>query len=231
MFWLKVGLLMTKILGLAPAKPHSCSIANASVIKLPDAVQDTSLVQSVENAFDSQTSIVLAGGCFWGIQAVFQHVKGVINAVSGYAGGTEDTAHYEIVSTGKTGHAESVKVTYNPAQITLGQILKVFFSVAHDPTELNRQGPDHGTQYRSAIFYLTQEQKEVAEAYIDQLQQAEIFKSPIVTKLEPLKGFYPAEDYHQNYARLHPLDLYIAINDMPKVKALEKEFPDLYKKQ
>ena len=231
MFWLKDVSLMTKILGLAPAKTHACNIANANTTTLPDAVRDTSLEQSVGTAYQSQTSIVLAGGCFWGIQAVFQHVKGVTKAVSGYAGGAASTAHYERVGTGKTGHAESVQVTYNPAQITLGQILKVFFSVAHDPTELNRQGPDDGTQYRSAIFYSTLEQKEVAEAYIDQLQQAKIFKSPIVTRLEPLKAFYPAEDYHQNYARLHPSDPYITINDIPKVKALEKEFPNLYIKQ
>lgn len=222
---------MPKIFILAPATPHTCSIANASAKTLPDAVHDTSLVHGVGTIFLSQTSIVLAGGCFWGIQAVFQHVKGVIDAVSGYAGGGADTAYYESVGTGKTGHAESVQVTYNPAQITLGQILKVFFSVAHDPTELNQQGHDHGTQYRSAIFYSTQGQKEVAEAYIDQLQQAKIFKAPIVTRLEPLKAFYPAEEYHQNYARRHPSDSYIAINDMPKVKALEKEFPNLYIKQ
>jgi peptide-methionine (S)-S-oxide reductase len=231
MFWLKDGSLMTKILGLAPAKTHACNIANSNTTTLPEAVRDTSLEQSVGTACQSQTSIVLAGGCFWGIQAVFQHVKGVTKAVSGYAGGAASTAHYEIVCTEKTGHAESVQVMYNPAQITLGQILKVFFSVAHDPTELNRQGPDDGTQYRSAIFYSTLEQKEVAEAYIDQLQQAKIFKSPIVTRLEPLKAFYPAEDYHQNYARLHPSDPYITINDIPKVKALEKEFPNLYIKQ
>jgi peptide-methionine (S)-S-oxide reductase len=231
MFWFKGGSLMPQIFILAPATPHACSIANASAKTLPDAVHDTSLAHSVGTAFLSQTRIVLAGGCFWGIQAVFQHVKGVIDAVSGYAGGEVDTAHYESVGTGTTGHAESVQVMYNPAQITLGQILKVFFSIAHDPTELNRQGHDHGTQYRSVIFYSTQEQKEVAEAYIDQLQQANIFKAPIVTKLELLKAFYPAEDYHQNYARLHPSDPYIAINDMPKVKALDKEFPNLYIKQ
>ena len=231
MFWLKDGSLMPKILGLAPAKTHACNIANANTTTLPDAVRDTPLTQSAGTAHQSQTSIVLAGGCFWGIQAVFQHVKGVTKAVSGYAGGAASTAHYERVGTGKTGHAESVQVTYNPAQITLGQILKVFFSVAHDPTELNRQGPDDGIQYRSAIFYSTPEQKEVAEAYIDQLQQAKIFKSPIATRLEPLKAFYPAEDYHQNYAMLHPSDPYITINDIPKVKALEKEFPNLYIKQ
>jgi peptide-methionine (S)-S-oxide reductase len=228
MFWLKGGLLMPKIRLLAPAAPHSCNIANASSITLPDAVHDTSLAQIVGTTCRSKASIVLAGGCFWGIQAVFQHVKGVTNAVSGYVGGAASTAHYETVGTGKTGHAESVQVTYNPSQITLGKILKVFFSIAHDPTELNYQGPDHGTQYRSAIFYSTPEQKEVVEAYIDQLQQAKIFKAPIVTKLESLKAFYPAEDYHQNYARLHPSDPYIAINDLPKVKALAKELPDLY---
>lgn len=222
---------MPKILGLSLTTTHACSIANESVTTLPDAVRDTSLAQSVGTTYHPQTSIVLAGGCFWGIQAVFQHVKGVTNAVSGYTGGGADTAHYESVSTGKTGHAESVQVTYNPAQITLGQILKVFFSVSHDPTELNRQGPDYGTQYRSAIFYSNPEQKEIAEAYIDQLQQAKIFKNPIVTRLELLNVFYPAEDYHQNYAMLHPSDSYIAINDMPKVKALEKEFPNLYIKQ
>jgi peptide-methionine (S)-S-oxide reductase len=231
MFLLNGGSWMPKIFSLAPATIHACSIANASTTTLPDAVRDMSLASNVGTAYQSQTSIVLAGGCFWGIQAVFQHVKGVTNAVAGYAGGAADTAHYESVGTGKTGHAESVQVTYNPAQITVGQILKVFFSVAHDPTELNRQGPDHGTQYRSAIFYSTPEQKEVAEAYIDQLQQAKIFKAPIITRLEPLEAFYPAEDYHQNYARLHSSDPYIAINDMPKVKALEKEFPNLYIKQ
>ena len=146
-------------------------------------------------------------------------------------GGSAETAHYNIVSTGKTGHAESVQVTYDPAQITLGQILKVYFSVAHDPTELNRQGPDTGTQYRSAIFTTTPEQEKIAESYIAQLQQAKVFSAPIVTRVESLKGFYPAEDYHQNFFRLHPDNPYIFINDLPKVAALKKEFPQLYVEQ
>ncbi len=183
-------------------------------------------------AFDppaNQTqSIVFSGGCFWGVQAVFQHVKGVKEAVSGYAGGDASTAQYEKVSTGATGHAESVKVTYDPAQISLGQLLKVFFADAHDPTELNRQGPDHGTQYRSAIFTTTPEQQKTVDAYIAQLQQAKVFSSPIVTQVEPLKGFYPAESYHQDYAKLHPHNPYIMINDAPKVAALKSDMPDLY---
>jgi peptide-methionine (S)-S-oxide reductase len=152
----------------------------------------------------------------------------VTKAVSGYAGGNASTASYETVSSGTTGHAESVQVTYDPSQVTLGQILKVYFSVAHDPTELNRQGPDHGTQYRSAIFFGSPEQQKIAAAYIAQLDQAKTFSGPIVTKLEPLQAFYPAEGYHQDYARLHPTNAYIATNDLPKVVALEKQYPQLY---
>jgi len=173
-------------------------------------------------------SIVLAGGCFWGIQAVFQHVKGVTSAVSGYSGGTAQTANYETVSEGASGHAESVKVTYDPSQISLGQLLRIFFSVAHDPTQLNRQGPDSGTQYRSAIFYNSDEQKRIAQAYIDQLNRAKVFSGPIVTEVGGNKGFYPAEDYHQNYATLHPNQPYIAINDLPKVDHLKQMFPAIY---
>lgn len=173
-------------------------------------------------------SIVLAGGCFWGIQAVFQHVKGVTSAVSGYSGGVAQTANYETVSEGSSGHAESVKVTYDPSQVSLGQLLRVFFSVAHDPTELNRQGPDSGTQYRSAIFYSSDEQKRIAQAYIDQLNRAKVFSGPIVTEVSGNKGFYPAEDYHQNYATLHPNQPYIAINDLPKVEHLKQMFPAIY---
>jgi peptide-methionine (S)-S-oxide reductase len=175
-----------------------------------------------------QQSAVVAGGCFWGIQAVFQHVKGVIGAVSGYAGGSAQTADYEKVCGGNTGHAESVKVTYDPAQISYGQILRIFFSVAHDPTELNRQGPDSGTQYRSAIFYDGEEQKRVAEAYIAQLNRASVFPRRIVTQVTPLEAFYPAENYHQNYAANHPSQPYIMFNDAPKVLALRKLFPELY---
>jgi len=171
---------------------------------------------------------VVAGGCFWGIQAVFQHVKGVINATSGYSGGAANTAQYESVSTGDTGHAESVKITYDPSQITYGQLLRVFFSVAHDPTQLNRQGPDSGTQYRSAVFYNSDEQKRIAEAYIAQVDKARVFARPIVTQVVPLKAFYPAEAYHQDYAVNHPNNPYIVYNDAPKVAHLQQHFPELY---
>jgi peptide-methionine (S)-S-oxide reductase len=174
---------------------------------------------------------VFAGGCFWGVDAVFKHVKGVTQVVSGYAGGEAKTAEYEKVGSGRTGHAESVKITYNPAQITYGQLLRVFFSVAHDPTELNRQGPDVGTQYRSAIFFLDDDQKRVAEAYIAQLNGAKTFRHAIVTQVAPLKGFYAAEAYHQNYLELHPDNPYIVYNDLPKLTALKKQFPELYRKE
>lgn len=175
-----------------------------------------------------QQTVVVAGGCFWGIQAVFQHVKGVVSATSGYSGGSSLTAQYQVVSTGVTGHAESVQIVYDPAQVTYGELLRVFFSVAHDPTELNRQGPDEGTQYRSSIFYGSDEQKHVAEAYIAQLDKAKVFSRPIVTQVVPLKAFYAAEAYHQNYATNHPDDLYIRYNDAPKVAHLRQQFPDLY---
>jgi peptide-methionine (S)-S-oxide reductase len=175
-----------------------------------------------------QQTAVVAGGCFWGIQAVFQHVKGVTNVTSGYSGGEAKTADYETVSEGRSGHAESVKVTYDPSLITFGELLRVFFSVAHDPTELNRQGPDEGTQYRSVIFYTNDEQRKIAEAYIAQLDQAKVFKHTIVTQVVPLKAFYPAEAYHQDYATIHPDNPYIVFNDAPKVSNLRKEFPDLY---
>jgi len=177
---------------------------------------------------NSQT-VVLAGGCFWGVQAVFQHTKGVTSAVSGYAGGDKQNAHYEIVGTGRTGHAESVAVTFDPQQISYGKILQIYFSVAHNPTELNRQGPDYGTQYRSAVFYANDEQKRVASAYIAQLDKAHVFKTPIVTQLEPLHGFYPAEDYHQDFAVLHPSYPYIVYNDAPKVENLKRLFADTYR--
>jgi peptide-methionine (S)-S-oxide reductase len=179
----------------------------------------------------SQQTAVIAGGCFWGIQAVFQHVKGVISATSGYSGGAAKTAQYEVVSTGETGHAESVQIVFDPSQITYGQLLRIFFSVAHDPTELNRQDPDEGTQYRSVIFYSGDEQKRIAEAYIAQLDQAKVFKHKIVTQVVPLQAFYQAEAYHQNYAVLHPNQPYIFFNDAPKVENLRKEFPDLYVKK
>ena len=176
----------------------------------------------------AKETAVVAGGCFWGIQAVFQHVKGVISATSGYSGGSAKTAEYEVVSTGETGHAESVQIVFDPSQITYGELLRVFFSVAHDPTELNRQGPDEGTQYRSSIFYTSTEQKQIAEAYIAQLDKAGVFPHRIVTQVVPLQAFYAAEAYHQNYAALHPNQPYIMFNDAPKVEHLRQEFPDLY---
>jgi peptide-methionine (S)-S-oxide reductase len=199
--------------------------ASENAVALPNPVVDAGRADKS----GTQTAVV-AGGCFWGIQAVFQHVKGVRSATSGYSGGARSTAQYEVVSTGETGHAESVEIKFDPEQISYGQLLKVFFSVAHDPTQLNRQGPDEGSQYRSVIFYGNDEQKRIAEAYISQLEQAKVFPHPIVTQLVPLKAFYAAENYHQNYATVHPDNPYIAINDAPKVEHLRQEFPELYKK-
>ena len=194
----------------------------------PAAAMPEPAVDAPRASVPSQQTAVLSGGCFWGVQAVFQHVKGVISATSGYSGGSKKTAEYEIVSTGETGHAESVQIVYDPSQITYGELLRVFFSVAHDPTQLNRQGPDEGTQYRSSIFYNNDEQKRIAEAYIAQLDSAKVFPRPIVTKVVPLQAFYPAEAYHQNYAALHPNQPYIMFNDAPKVDHLRQEFPNLY---
>jgi len=184
-------------------------------------------------AMDAQPSggiqtAVIAGGCFWGVQGVFQHTAGVVNAVSGYAGGNKSTADYTLVSTGSTGHAESVEIRYDPKKISYGKILQIFFSVAHDPTQLNRQGPDTGTQYRSAIFTTNDEQKKVAEAYIAQLNAAKVYKNPIVTKVGPLEAFFAAEAYHQDYLTLHPSQPYIAYNDIPKVENLKKIFAENY---
>jgi peptide-methionine (S)-S-oxide reductase len=175
------------------------------------------------------STAVLAGGCFWGVDAVFKHVQGVSSVVSGYAGGSASTAHYMIVSTGATGHAESVKITYDPSKISYAELLKILFSVGHDPTQLNRQGPDRGTQYRSAIFYVDNEQKEIANRYIEQLNRSKAFPAPIVTQVAALEKFYPAEDYHQNYLALHPDEPYIVYNDLPKLVELKKEFPGRYK--
>jgi peptide-methionine (S)-S-oxide reductase len=171
---------------------------------------------------------VFAGGCFWGTQAVFERLKGVIKTTVGYSGGAANTATYEQVLTERTGHAESVEVVYDPSQLTYGQLLRIFFSVAHDPTELNRQGPDVGPSYRSAIFYGTEEQKRIAEAYIAQLDQGKIFPKPIVTEVSPLKGFYRAEEYHQDFALKNPTNNYIQICDLPKISALKKQFPELF---
>lgn len=180
------------------------------------------------NAASGKQTAVFAGGCFWGLEAVFEHIKGVSNVTSGYSGGEAKTADYETVSTGETGHAEAVEITFDPAQVSYEQLLKVFFAVAHNPTELNRQGPDSGTQYRSAIFYADEEQKRLAEKYIAELTSAKFFDRPVVTQVVALDAFYPAEDYHQNYLARHPDQPYIVINDQPKVENLQKQFPELY---
>ncbi len=179
-------------------------------------------------AAPAEDTAVFAGGCFWGVEAVFDHVKGVKRAISGYAGGQLANPSYEQVSTGDTGHAESVEVIYDPSQVSYGKLLQIFFSVAHDPTQLNRQGPDHGTQYRSAIFYRNPQQLQTAESYVKQLTAAKTFSRPIVTQVAKLGGFYAAEDYHQNYLAHHPNQAYIVINDMPKLDALKKQFPTIY---
>ena len=204
----------------------SCSTAGASSTVIPDPVVDAPLA----SAKGEQTA-VLAGGCFWGIEAVYEHVKGVSSAKSGYSGGSASTASYDKVSSGRTDHAESVQIVYDPSQVTYGQLLKVFFSVAHDPTELNRQGPDTGTQYRSAIFFANEEQKRIALAYIEQLNKAKVFGREIATQVAPLDTFHEAEAYHQDYLARHPNQPYIVINDLPKVENLKKQLPGLYKKK
>src|SRR6266850_1490347 len=203
----------------------ACSAGDRVGPSIPNAALDASLATT-----KGERTAVVAGGCFWGVQAVFQHVKGVISATSGYSGGSAKAAEYQAVSTGETGHAESVKITYDPSKITYGQLLRIFFSVAHDPTQLKRQGPDEGTQYRSSIFYDGDEQKRIAEAYIAQLEKAKVFTRPIVTQVVALKAFYPAEAYHQDYAARHPDNTYIVYNDAPKVVHLREHFPELYKK-
>ncbi len=206
------------------SRPSSALVAAPSTVPAP-------LIDNPLAATPGQETAVFAGGCFWGVQAVFQHVKGVKSAVSGYAGGTLASPSYEDVSSGTTGHAESVRVVFDPSKISYGQLLRVFFSVAHDPTQLNRQGPDAGTQYRSEVFFTTDAQKRIAAAYIDQLGKAKVFNRAIVTKLEPARTFNVAESYHQNYATLHPNDMYIRINDAPKVENLKKDLAPLYKSE
>ncbi|HVF92442.1 MAG TPA: peptide-methionine (S)-S-oxide reductase MsrA [Blastocatellia bacterium] len=201
----------------------ACNAATAAV-SIPDPVEDAPLA-----AEKGEQTAVLAGGCFWGIEAVFEHVKGVRGVTSGYSGGSANTARYDVIGTGRTGHAESVRITYDPSQISYGKLLKVFFSVAHDPTQLNRQGPDTGTQYRSAIFYSNEEQKRIAQAYVDHLNRLKVFERPIVTEVVALSAFYKAEAYHQDYVVHHPDQAYIVMHDLPKVASLRKEFPDLYK--
>ena len=222
MLRLSLRSLLTILSALPVIGLLGCTPSGAAT-PFPDPVVDTPLA----SAKGTETA-VLAGGCFWGIEAVFEHVKGVTQAVSGYSGGTKETADYEKVSSGATGHAEAVQVTYDPSRISYGQLLRIYFSVAHNPTELNRQGPDTGTQYRSAIFYANDEQKRVAGAYIAQLEAAKVFRRPVVTQVVALKAFYPAEAYHQDYVVHHPYEPYIVINDLPKVAALKRQFPDLY---
>jgi peptide-methionine (S)-S-oxide reductase len=205
-----------------------CALATTTASKpapFPDPTLDDPLA-----APGTQRSLVVAGGCFWGVQAVFQHIKGVISATSGYAGGTVKNPSYEAVCTGRTGHAESVRIVYDPSQVSLGQLLKAFFSVAHDPTEVNRQGPDTGTQYRSVVFYADENQQRITRAYVDQLNAAKVFRRPIATQVAGLEPFYQAEAYHQDYATKHPHEPYNYINDLPKVDALKTQLPDLYRK-
>ncbi|MBR0792203.1 peptide-methionine (S)-S-oxide reductase MsrA [Bradyrhizobium manausense] len=211
-------LAATAALSLGFAAPTR---AAEDAVVIPAPAMDAAPASGIQTA-------VVAGGCFWGVQGVFQHTAGVVNAVSGYAGGNKATADYQTVSTGRTGHAESVEIKFDPKKISYGKILQIYFSVAHDPTQLNRQGPDTGTQYRSAIFTTTDEQKKVAEAYIAQLDGAKVFGKPIVTKVGALEAFYPAEGYHQDYLTLHPNQPYIAYNDIPKVENLKKLFADNY---
>jgi peptide-methionine (S)-S-oxide reductase len=205
------------------ASVTACGAESAVVIPAP-------ATDSAKAAGPAQTA-VLAGGCFWGVQGVYQHLRGVRQVLSGYAGGDKGSADYEAVSSGRTTHAESVQITYDPAQVTYGEILQVFFSVVHDPTQLNRQGPDHGPQYRSAIFFANDEQKNIAQAYIAQLDQAKLYRGSIVTRVDPLKGFYAAEDYHQDYLINNPRNPYIVINDLPKVQNFARTFPELYRPQ
>lgn len=200
--------------------------SHPSTIISPNAIPDP--LTNISTTTGTQT-VVFAGGCFWGVEAVFEHLKGVSQVVSGYSGGSAATAHYEIVSSGLTGHAESVQITYDPTQISYGQLLKIYFSVAHDPTQLNQQSPDHGTQYRSAIFFTTNDQKQVAQAYIDQLNQARSFSKPIVTQVVPLQKFYAAEDYHQNFIDRNPMHPYVIAHDLPKLKRLQTIFSSLYR--
>ena len=210
-----LGALAITAFAVAPSR------AAEDAVIIPAPAADAQMSDGVQTA-------VIAGGCFWGVQGVFQHTSGVVNAVSGYAGGSKATADYNMVSTGATGHAESVQIKYDPKKISYGKILQIFFSVVHDPTQLNRQGPDTGTQYRSAIFATSEAQKKVAEAYIAQLDQAKVFKKPIVTKVGKLESFFPAEGYHQDYLTLHPSQPYIAYNDLPKIDNLKKIFAENY---
>ncbi|MGF1482598.1 MAG: peptide-methionine (S)-S-oxide reductase MsrA [Cyanophyceae cyanobacterium] len=201
----------------------NASESTPSAAAFPDPATDVSMVANSE-----EQTAVFAGGCFWGMEGVFEHLRGVSEVVTGYSGGSSESAHYEAVSAGATDHAEGIKITYDPSQISYGQLLKVFFAVAHDPTQLNRQGPDVGPQYRSAIFFTNDEQKQVAESYISQLDEAQLFDEPIVTELAPLDEFYAAEDYHQDFIARNPYNMYVVVHDLPQIERLKEEFPELY---
>lgn len=218
------GFWMTMKTRIATLVAVCLAVATLSASTFPNPAKDVRTT-----GIPGPRTAVLAGGCFWGVEAVFEQLNGVSDVVSGYAGGSQLTAHYSHVSSGVTGHAESVKITYDPSKVTYGQLLKVFFAVAHDPTELNRQGPDEGPQYRSSIFYDNDEQKSVAEAYIRQLHDAHVFARRVVTTVVPLEAFYPAEDSHQNFLARNPDHPYIVVNDLPKLRALKEEFPELLK--
>ncbi len=217
----RMGILI--LVGVLMGSQLACNVMNAKDI--PDPASDV----AAKPGAGPQTA-VLAGGCFWCTEAVFEQLQGVSKVVSGYAGGTAESARYEIVSAGATDHAESIQITFDPSRISYGRILKVFFAVAHDPTQLNRQGPDHGRQYRSAVFYANEDQKRVAEAYIAQLEQARVFPKKIVTQVVPLKTFYPAEEYHQDFVRRNPRQPYVVVNALPKLEKLTKELPDSVKR-
>ena len=208
---------------LLPFRGGASCNSSSDVVALPDPATDNPLAK-----VKGQKTAVVAGGCFWGIQAVFERLKGVHRATSGYSGGAASAATYEKVCSGRTGHAEAVEIVFDPSQISFGQILKVFFSIAHDPTQLNKQGPDHGTQYRSAIFFTSEDQERISETYVKQLDSARVFRQPIVTQIVPLEAFYPAEEYHQGYMDLHPENMYIVLNDYPKVENFRKQYPSLF---
>ena len=210
-----LGALAIAAVAISPSR------ASEEAVVIPPPALDVQATDGIQTA-------VIAGGCFWGVQGVYQHTAGVLNALSGYSGGSKMTANYTMIGTGTTGHAEAVEIKYDPKKISYGKILQIFFSVVHDPTQLNRQGPDVGTQYRSAIFTVNDEQKKVAEAYIAQLNGAKVYKKPIVTKVGPLQAFFPAEDYHQDYLTLHPNQPYIVFNDIPKIENLKKIFAENY---
>ncbi len=225
------GLIFALMIGTSALIFSGCGIKSAAqtvAVKQTETKLTSSPTPLAAVRKDGKQTAVFAGGCFWGLEAVFEHIKGVSDVTSGYSGGAAETADYETVSEGETGHAESVKITFDPAQVSYEQLLKVFFAVAHDPTELNRQGPDSGTQYRSAIFYANDEQKKSAEKYIAELTDKKVFSQPIVTQIVTLDAFYPAEEYHQNYLVRHPNQPYIVANDQPKVANLQKQFPELF---